>query len=123
MHVSFDGGGRWTQTAIPAPAGEEPKCFAPDAAFSSDGTLYVSYVTLKGRANSPNAVWISRSSDGGKTLSPPVRTPLGKNAFQVRMTADPTRSEADLPDVAEGRRARALHLREHRQPDHGDPLG
>jgi hypothetical protein len=89
VHVSFDGGGRWTQTAIPAPAGEEPKCFAPDAAFSSDGNLYVSYVTLKGRANSPNAVWISRSSDGGKTLSPPVRTPLGKNAFQVRMTADP----------------------------------
>ena len=89
VHVSFDGGGRWTQTAIPAPRGEEPKCFAPDAAFSSDGTLYVSYVTLKGRANAPNNVWISRSADGGKTLSPPVRTPLGARAFQVRMTADP----------------------------------
>lgn len=89
MQVSFDGGGRWTQTAIPAPPGEEPKCFAPDAVFGADGNLYVSYVTLKGRANSPNAVWISRSSDGGKTLSPPVRTPLGKNAFQVRLTSDP----------------------------------
>jgi hypothetical protein len=89
VHVSFDGGGRWTQTPIPAPAGEEPKCFAPDAAFSSDGTLYVSYVTLKGRANAPNAVWISRSTDGGKTLGAPVETPLGKRAFQVRLTADP----------------------------------
>jgi hypothetical protein len=89
LNVSFDGGGRWAQTPIPAPAGEEPKCFAPDAAFSSDGTLYVSYVTLKGRANAPNAVWITSSSDGGKTLSTPVKTPLGTHAFQVRLTADP----------------------------------
>jgi hypothetical protein len=90
LHVSFDGGGRWTQTPIPAPRGEEPKCFAPDAAFGSDGTLYVSYVTLKGRANAPNAVWLTRSTDGGKTLSAPIETPLGPKAFQVRLTADPT---------------------------------
>lgn len=90
LHVSFDGGGRWTQTGIPAPAGEEPKCYAPDAAFSSDGTLYISYVTLKGRANAPNNVWISRSTDGGKTLEAPVKTPLGARAFQVRLTADPS---------------------------------
>jgi len=90
LRVSFDGGGRWTETGIPAPSGEEPKCFAPDAAFSSDGTLYVSYVTLKGRANAPNNVWISRSTDGGKTLQAPVKTPLGARAFQVRLTADPS---------------------------------
>ncbi len=90
VHASFDGGGRWAQTPIPAPKGEEPKCFAPDATFSADGTLYVSYVTLKGRANAPNNVWISRSTDGGKTLTEPVKTPLGKRAFQVRLTADPT---------------------------------
>ncbi len=89
LNVSFDGGGRWAQTAIPAPAGEEPKCYAPDVAFSSNGTLFLSFVTLKGRANSPNAVWISRSTDGGKTLSAPVETPLGPRAFQVRLTADP----------------------------------
>jgi hypothetical protein len=89
VNVSFDGGGRWTQTGIPAPRGEEPKCYAPDAAFSSDGTLYVSYVTLKGRANAPNNVWISRSTDGGKTLQSPVKAPLGARAFQVRLTADP----------------------------------
>lgn len=93
LHVSFDGGGRWAQTPIPAPAGEQAKCFAPDAAFSSDGTLYVSYVTLKGRANAPDAVWISRSKDGGKTLQEPVKTPLGPRAFQVRLTADPAVSK------------------------------
>ncbi len=90
LRVSFDGGGRWAETGIPAPSGEEPKCFAPDAAFSADGTLYVSYVTLKGRANAPNNVWISSSSDGGKTLQAPVKTPLGARAFGVRLTADPS---------------------------------
>lgn len=90
MHVSFDGGGRWTQTGIPAPRGEEAKCFAPDAAFSADGTLHVSYVTLRGRANAPNNVWITSSTDGGKTLEAPVETPLGARAFQVRMTTDPS---------------------------------
>ena len=89
LNVSFDGGGRWAQTPIPAPAGEEPKCFAPDAAFSSDGTLYVTYVTLKGRANAPNAVWVTTSGDGGKSLGAPAKTPLGTSAFQVRLTADP----------------------------------
>ena len=90
LNVSFDGGGRWAQTPIPAPSGEEPKCYAPDAVFSADGTLFVSYVTLKGRANAPNNVWITRSTDGGKTLSEPVRAPLGARSFQVRLTADPT---------------------------------
>ncbi|MGH2839876.1 MAG: sialidase family protein [Solirubrobacteraceae bacterium] len=89
VHVSFDGGGRWTQTPVPAPSRTAGKCFAPDAAFASDGTLYVSYVTLKGRANSPDAVWLTRSIDGGKTLQTPSETPLGRRAFQVRLTADP----------------------------------
>lgn len=91
LHVSFDGGGHWNQTAIPAPRGEEPKCYAPDVAFGRDGTLYLLFVTLKGRANAPNAGWIATSRDGGKTLSDPVRAPLGKLAFQARLTADPAR--------------------------------
>ena len=92
LQVSFDGGGRWAQTAIPAPADRSAgtKCYAPDAAFAADGTLYLTYVTLKGRANSPEAVWIVRSRDGGETLSNPVRTPLPAHAFQVRISADTT---------------------------------
>jgi hypothetical protein len=90
LHVSFDGGGRWIRTPIPAPVSEsEPKCYAPDAAFAADGTLYVTYVTLRGRANTPDAVWITSSRDGGKTMSAPVETPLGERAFGVRLTADP----------------------------------
>lgn len=89
LHASFDGGGRWVQMPIPAPPGEELKCYAPDAAFGPDGTLYLSFVTLKGRANAPNAVWLATSRDGGKTLSEPIETPLRELAFQVRLTADP----------------------------------
>ena len=88
MHVSDDDGRTWHETVLPLPAGAEPKCFAPDAAFSADGTLYVSFVTLAGVANSPDAVWLTSSSDGGQSLSTPTRL-LGRYAFQVRLAADP----------------------------------
>ena len=88
LHVSFDGGVHWNQTPIPLPAGEEPKCYAPDVAFTTDGTLHLSFVTLKGRANAPNAVWIVNSPDGGQTLSDPIRA-RGPLKFQVRLAADP----------------------------------
>ncbi len=90
LHISQDGGGSWKQTAIPAPKGEEAKCFAPDVAFSADGTLYFSFVTLGGRGNVPHAVWLSTSKDDGRTMSDPVRV-HGPLAFQVRLAADPAR--------------------------------
>lgn len=89
VSVSFDGGGRWTQTAIPVPRGVTGPCYAPDAVFGADGTLYVSFVTLTGRANSPDAAYITMSADGGKTLAPPRETPLGARAFHTRLSADP----------------------------------
>jgi hypothetical protein len=88
IHVSFDGGAKWVSTPLPLPSGEQPKCFAPDAAFSQDGKLYLSFVTLRGRGNLPNAVWITSSSDGGRTLSKPVKV-AGRLRFQVRLAADP----------------------------------
>lgn len=93
LHASFNGGASWeTATPIPVPRGEEPKCFAPDVAFGADGTLYLSFVTLKGRANVPHAVWISKSTDGGHTLSKPKKV-LGRLAFQVRLVADPKNAD------------------------------
>ncbi|MDQ6749411.1 MAG: glycoside hydrolase, partial [Actinomycetota bacterium] len=88
LHVSLDGGKRWVDTPIATPKGEEPKCFAPDVTFARDGTMYMSFVTLKGSGNVPHAGWILHSTDGGRTLSPPTRV-LGPRAFQVRLTADP----------------------------------
>ncbi|MEJ7765629.1 MAG: sialidase family protein [Acidimicrobiales bacterium] len=89
LHASFNGGASWEQTAVPFPAGEEdpPRCFAPDVAYASDGTLYVSFVTLQGLGNVPNAVWVVSSKDGGRTLSVPVKT-AGRLSFQVQLTTD-----------------------------------
>jgi len=92
LHVSFDGAASWSQTPLPVPPGEEPKCFAPDVGFGADGTLYLAFVTLKGDGNVPNAVWISRSTDGGRSLSDPVKA-LGALSFQVRLTIDPARKQ------------------------------
>lgn len=95
LHYSLDGGATWDKTAIPFPEGEElpPRCYAPDVAFDVDGTLYVSFVTLVGLGNTPNAGWLTTSEDGGNTLSSPSRIePLGPLAFQIRLTADPIRA-------------------------------
>jgi len=94
LHLSSDGGvSKWEDQNIPFPAGEEdpPRCFAPDLAFSPDGTLYVTFVTLKGSGNSPNALWITSSRDGGHTLSTPAKIlgPAPPYEFQTRLTADP----------------------------------
>ncbi len=88
VHRSGDGGRTWAPVRVPVPRGRGPKCYAPDAAFGADGALHVSYVTLTGRANQPEAVWVASSEDGGRTLSPPRRVsgPLG---FQVRIAVDP----------------------------------
>lgn len=89
LHVSFDAGATWTQTAIRAPKGVTGKCYAPDVAFARDGALYLSFVTLAGRGNVPNALWLSKSTDGGRTLSSPVRV-HGPLTFQVRLATDPS---------------------------------
>lgn len=91
LHVSFDGGAHWRRTPVPAPRGEEAKCFSPDVAFTPDGTLHLSFVTLRGRGNVPHAVWISSSKDGGRTLSRPKKVG-GPLSFQVRLAPDTVRS-------------------------------
>jgi len=90
LHVSLDGGARWTQTDIPQPRRGRGKCYNPDVAFAADGTLYLSFVTLRGPGNVPNEVWLSTSKDGGRTLSFPLRV-RGALAFQVRLAADPVK--------------------------------
>ena len=93
LHVSTDGGASWTATTVPFPAGEElpARCYAPDVAFGTDGTLYLSFATLIGVGNTPHAVWLSASHDRGATLSTPRRV-VGPLAFGVRLAADPLRA-------------------------------
>lgn len=84
---SADGGATWKGTALPLPRGLD-RPYAPDAAFGPDGTLYVTYVNLQGTGNVPDNLWMARSSDGGRTLSAPVRV-AGKLAFQARVAVGP----------------------------------
>jgi hypothetical protein len=88
LHATFDGGRHWRRTPVPVPRAVGRTCFAPDAAFGSDGVLHVSYVTLRGVGNRPSAVWTAASRDGGRTLQAPRRI-AGPLAFQVRIAADP----------------------------------
>ena len=91
VHVSADDGETWKGTRVPIPPGPGRKCYAPDAAFGPDGTLYVAYVTLQGRGNTPSSLWVSSSRDGGRTLAAP-RKVSGPLAFQARIAADPRRN-------------------------------
>ena len=91
VHVSVNGGSSWEQKTVPAPEGER-LCYAPDVAFDAEGTLYLSFVTLRGRANAPNAAWLVTSDDDGATFSDPVKVLEQKLPFQVRLAADPGRA-------------------------------
>ncbi|HTJ75532.1 MAG TPA: sialidase family protein [Acidimicrobiales bacterium] len=93
MDVSLDGGATWAQTPIPPPPGAPAvACFGPDATFSADGSLHVSFTSagaVPGQGTAPDAVWVATSHDGGRTLGAPVRAG-GPLAFQVRIAADPS---------------------------------
>ena len=82
---SLDGGRAWGTTELPLPEGLD-RPFAADAAFSPDGTLYVSYVNLTGNGNAPGNLWVTRSTDGGRSLEAPTHL-AGKLAFQARIVA------------------------------------
>jgi len=96
ISYSFNGGQSWEQSVLPLPQGitgctasqGSPCPFAPDIAFAPDGTLYVVYVNLVGNGNRPDNLWISTSTDGGRTLSLPTRI-AGALTFQQRVTVDP----------------------------------
>lgn len=94
LHVSFDGGSTWAGNRIPSPDGRTTPCFSPDVAFGPDGILYVSFTSfapIDGVGTAPDTVWVGTSTDGGRTISPPVAA-TGPFAYQVRLAADPSRA-------------------------------
>lgn len=93
LEWSDDGGDTFTRTDLPLPSGTEacaasdagrPCPFAADIAFADDGTLYALYVNLEGNGNVPHNLWLSRSTDGGRTLEAPARI-AGELTFQPRI--------------------------------------
>ena len=93
VHVSFDGGGTWRQAPLATPPDQTIGCFAPDATFGADGTLYVAFSTfgtVPGHGVVQSGVWLVTSRDGGRSFAAPTRA-AGPLAFQVRVAADPSR--------------------------------
>jgi hypothetical protein len=88
LQLSGDGGRTW----IPAnpvpklPEGAE-KCYGPEVAFDRQGVLYYLFVGLAGGGNQAMGVYLTTSSNRGRTFSPP-RQILGQFNFGVRMAID-----------------------------------
>jgi hypothetical protein len=85
LHRSGDGGATWARVDVRLPPGAST-CYAPDVTFGAGGDLHVSFVTLSGRGNVPDGLWVARIA--GRRASPPVRV-SGRLAFQARLAADP----------------------------------
>jgi hypothetical protein len=84
---SADGGTTFHQTALPLPNGVD-RPFFPDVAFAPDGTLFVTYVNLIGNGNVPGNLWVTHSSNDGRTLAPPTLLATGMT-FQPRLSIGP----------------------------------
>lgn len=94
LQLSGDGGRGWIRAEpVPElPAGAE-RCYAPEVAFDGDGVLYYLFIGLRGRGNEPMGVFLTRSSDRGRTFTRP-RKVLGPDNYQVRMAIDPSAGES-----------------------------
>ncbi|MFN2388166.1 MAG: sialidase family protein [Actinomycetota bacterium] len=88
LHRSEDGGATWSEVDFPVPEGED-RPYAPELAWSGDGTLYLVFVTLTGPGNNPEAVWLSSSDDAGVTWGEPRSVLDEAYAFQVRVALAP----------------------------------
>lgn len=90
LDVSGNGGKGWV-TAYPVPELPEgaERCYAPEIGFDRRGHLYYLYVGLAGLGNRPIGAFLSRSTDHGRTFSPPRRL-LDSENYQVRMAIDPS---------------------------------
>lgn len=93
LQVSGDGGRGWiSANPVPElPPGAE-RCYAPEVAFDGHGTLYYLFVGLQGQGNEPMGVFLTTSTDRGRSFSPPQQV-LGAGNYQVRMAIDSSAGE------------------------------
>jgi hypothetical protein len=94
--VSFNGGNTWQPVVVPGitqtAGGPYPHSSDPWVSFAPDGTVYLSSVGFDyPRSGTPNAILVSRSTDGGLTWATPTAVATGLKDFhdKVTITADP----------------------------------
>jgi hypothetical protein len=88
VHVTNNSGANWQDMTLPRPPGSTGKPYAPAAAYDTRGLLYVTFVTLIGNGNDPEALWVTRSGDGGLTFDEPSRV-AGDFAYQATLATGP----------------------------------
>lgn len=88
LQVSGDSGRTWLPARpVPQlPPGAE-HCYAPEVGFDRAGKLYYLFVGLHGLGNVPMGVFLTSSTDRGRTFGPP-RLVLGPRNYSVRMAID-----------------------------------
>ena len=96
--VSQDGAGSWTRISPPfsrCGGGIDERATDPWVSFGADGTAYAMALAVSGvalTANASSAMLVSRSTDGGRSWSPPATLIRdGGDAFNDKntLTADP----------------------------------
>lgn len=89
LQISGDTGDDWAPLdPVPHLPDGADTCYAPEVAFDRTGVLYYLFVGLAGAGNQPMGVFLTRSTDRGRTFDPP-RPILGPANFSVRMAIDP----------------------------------
>ncbi len=73
--VSFDGGQNWGEGSNPPHAKPEFTSADPSLAFDNAGNIYLCYVDFTGKNVSPpdGAIYLAKSTDGGKSWNTPVK--------------------------------------------------
>lgn len=88
LELSGDGGRLWAPVdPVPLLPEGVDKCYGPEVAFDSDGTLFYLFVGLEGPGNRPYGVYLTSSEDRGRSWSQPWEV-LGPGNYQVRMVLD-----------------------------------
>ncbi|MGH9226937.1 MAG: sialidase family protein [Acidimicrobiales bacterium] len=88
LQVSSNGGRDWVGVdPVPTlPEGAE-RCYAPEVAFDRKGTLYYLFIGLMGLGNEPMGVFLTTSTNRGRSFSTPWKI-LDEQNYQVRLAVD-----------------------------------
>lgn len=89
LHVSGDGGRRWTPVdPVPVLPDGTDLCYGPEVAIDGKGRIHYAFLGLSGPGHLPFGMYITTSTDRGRTFSAP-RQVQGTFNFGMRMAVDP----------------------------------
>lgn len=88
LHVSGDGGRRWTPVdPVPTLPEGTDLCYSPEVAIDNQGAIHYAFLGLAGPGHLPFGMYLTTSTDRGRTFSPP-RQIQGSLNFGMRMMVD-----------------------------------